>query len=66
VSKYIGETEKNLEKVFNIAEDGGAILFFDEADTLFGKSTEVEDGHDRYPDIEVNLLIHRLENFNDF
>jgi SpoVK/Ycf46/Vps4 family AAA+-type ATPase len=54
VSKYIGETEKNLRHLFDAAEDGGAILFFDEADALFGKRSEVRDSHDRYANIEVN------------
>ena len=61
VSKYIGETEKNLRKLFDAAEDGGAILFFDEADALFGKRSEVRDSHDRYANIEVNYLLQRLE-----
>ena len=54
VSKYIGETEKNLRRLFDAAEDGGAILFFDEADALFGKRSEVRDSHDRYANIEIN------------
>ncbi len=61
VSKYIGETEKNLSRLFDAAEDGGAILFFDEADALFGKRTEVKDSHDRYANIEVNYLLQRME-----
>jgi hypothetical protein len=61
VSKYIGETEKNLRKVFDKAEDGGAILFFDEADALFGKRSEVTDSHDRYANIEINYLLQRIE-----
>ena len=61
VSKYIGETEKNLRRVFDAAEDGGAILFFDEADALFGKRTEVKDSHDRYANIEINYLLQRME-----
>jgi len=61
VSKYIGETEKNLRKVFDAAEDGGAILFFDEADALFGKRSEVKDSHDRYANIEINYLLQRME-----
>ncbi|MDB9329961.1 ATP-binding protein [Nodularia spumigena CS-591/04] len=61
VSKYIGETEKNLRKLFDAAEDGGAILFFDEADALFGKRSEVKDSHDRYANIEINYLLQRLE-----
>ncbi|MEP6897874.1 MAG: ATP-binding protein [Rhodanobacter sp.] len=63
VSKYIGETEKNLRKLFDAAEDGGSILFFDEADALFGKRSEVKDSHDRYANIEVNYLLQRLESF---
>ena len=63
VSKYIGETEKNLRKLFDAAEDGGAILFFDEADALFGKRSEVKDSHDRYANIEVNYLLQRMEDF---
>ena len=63
VSKYIGETEKNLKKVFDAAEQSGAILFFDEADALFGKRTEVKDSHDRYANIEVNYLLQRMEDF---
>jgi len=61
VSKYIGETEKNLRRVFDAAEDGGAILFFDEADALFGKRSEVKDSHDRYANIEVGYLLQRME-----
>jgi hypothetical protein len=61
VSKYIGETEKNLRRVFDKAEDGGAILFFDEADALFGKRSEVKDSHDRYANIEINYLLQRME-----
>jgi hypothetical protein len=63
VSKYIGETEKNLAKLFDAGEDGGAILFFDEADALFGKRSEVRDSHDRYANIEVNYLLQRMEAF---
>jgi hypothetical protein len=63
VSKYIGETEKNLRKVFDAAEDGGAILFFDEADALFGKRSEVKDSHDRYANIEINYLLQRMESY---
>jgi SpoVK/Ycf46/Vps4 family AAA+-type ATPase len=63
VSIYIGETEKNLRKLFDASEDGGAILFFDEADALFGKRSEVKDSHDRYANIEVNYLLQRLESF---
>ncbi len=61
VSKYIGETEKNLRTVFDRAEDGGAILLFDEADALFGKRSEVKDSHDRYANIEINYLLQRME-----
>jgi len=61
VSKYIGETEKNLRRVFDAAEAGGAILLFDEADALFGKRTEVRDSHDRYANIEVSYLLQRME-----
>ena len=61
VSKYIGETEKNLRRLFDAAEDGGAILFFDEADALFGKRSEVKDSHDRYANIEINYLLQRME-----
>jgi len=61
VSKYIGETEKNLRKVFDAAEDAGAILLFDEADALFGKRSEVKDSHDRYANIEVSYLLQRME-----
>jgi ATP-dependent 26S proteasome regulatory subunit len=64
VSKYIGETEKNLRRLFDAAEDGGAILFFDEADALFGKRSEVKDSHDRYANIEINYLLQRMEAFN--
>lgn len=64
VSKYIGETEKNLAKLFNAAEAGGAILFFDEADALFGKRSEVKDSHDRYANIEINYLLQRMEAFS--
>jgi len=61
VSKYIGETEKNLRKVFDAAEKGGTILLFDEADALFGKRSEVRDSHDRYANIEVSYLLQRME-----
>jgi hypothetical protein len=63
ISKYIGETEKNLRRVFDAAEDGGAILFFDEADALFGKRSEVKDSHDRYANIEINYLLQRVESY---
>ncbi len=61
VSKYIGETEKNLKRVFDAAECGGAILLFDEADALFGRRSEVRDSHDRYANIEVSYLLQRVE-----
>ncbi len=64
VSKYIGETEKNLRRLFDAAEHGGAILFFDEADALFGKRSEVKDSHDRYANIEINYLLQRMEAFS--
>jgi hypothetical protein len=63
VSKYIGETEKNLRRVFDAAEEGGAILLFDEADALFGKRSEVKDSHDRYANIEVSYLLQRMESY---
>jgi SpoVK/Ycf46/Vps4 family AAA+-type ATPase len=61
VSKYIGETEKNLRRIFDAAEEGGVILLFDEADALFGKRSEVKDSHDRYANIEVSYLLQRME-----
>lgn len=61
VSKYIGETEKNLRQVFDAAESGGTILLFDEADALFGKRSDVKDAHDRYANIEVSYLLQRME-----
>ncbi len=64
VSKYIGETEKNLRQLFDAAEGGGAILFFDEADALFGKRSEVRDSHDRYANIETSYLLQRVESFS--
>ncbi|BCL35106.1 ATP-binding protein [Nostoc sp. MS1] len=63
VSKYIGETEKNLRRVFDAAEEGGVILLFDEADALFGKRSEVKDSHDRYANIEVSYLLQRMESY---
>lgn len=63
VSTYIGETEKNLRKVFEAAEEGGAILYFDEADALFGKRSDVKDSHDRYAGIELNYLLGHMEKF---
>jgi AAA+ superfamily predicted ATPase len=64
VSKYIGETEKNLSRIFQEAESSNAILFFDEADALFGKRSEVKDAHDRYANIEINYLLQRIEEFD--
>ena len=64
VSKYIGETEKNLRRVFDAAEEGGAILLFDEADAIFGKRSEVKDSHDRYANIEVSYLLQRMEAYS--
>ena len=63
VSKYIGETEKNLSKVFASAETGNAILFFDEADALLGKRGEVRDAHDRFANMEVSYLLQRMEEY---
>ncbi len=63
VSKYIGETEKNLARIFDAAEEGGAVLLFDEADALFGKRSEVKDSHDRYANIEVSYLLQRMESY---
>ncbi|MHB8644173.1 MAG: ATP-binding protein [Thermomicrobiales bacterium] len=63
VSKYIGETEKNLRRVFDTAEGGGAILLFDEADALFGKRSEVKDSHDRHANIEVSYLLQRMDEY---
>jgi SpoVK/Ycf46/Vps4 family AAA+-type ATPase len=64
VSKYIGETEKNLSRVFDQAEHRNWILFFDEADALFGKRTQVSDAHDRYANQEVSYLLQRIEEFS--
>lgn len=64
VSKYIGETEKNLDRIFTAAESTNAILFFDEADTLFGKRSQVHDAHDRYANIEVGYLLQKLEEYD--
>jgi SpoVK/Ycf46/Vps4 family AAA+-type ATPase len=61
VSKYIGETEKNLDRIFARAEAGGVVLFFDEADALFGKRSDVKDSHDRYLIVETNYLLQRIE-----
>ncbi len=64
VSKYIGETEKNLERIFNEASSSNAILFFDEADAIFGKRSEVKDAHDRYANIEISYLLQRMEAYD--
>jgi SpoVK/Ycf46/Vps4 family AAA+-type ATPase len=64
VSKYIGETEKNLNRIFNAANDSNAILFFDEADALFGKRSEIKDAHDRYANIEIAYLLQKMEEYS--
>jgi hypothetical protein len=64
VSKYIGETEKNLERIFSEAQSSNAILFFDEADAIFGKRSEVKDAHDRYANIEISYLLQRMEGYD--
>ena len=64
VSKYIGETEKNLDRIFEEAQDSNAILFFDEADAIFGKRSEVKDSHDRYANIEIAYLLQRMEEYD--
>jgi SpoVK/Ycf46/Vps4 family AAA+-type ATPase len=64
VSKFIGETEKNLSRIFSEAETSNAILFFDEADALFGKRSEVRDSHDRYANIEISYLLQRMEEYD--
>jgi AAA+ superfamily predicted ATPase len=64
ISKYIGETEKNLSRLFDKAEDKNWILFFDEADALFGKRTDIRDAHDKYANQEVSYLLQRIEAFN--
>lgn len=64
VSKYIGETEKNLDRVFTEATTSNAILFFDEADAIFGKRSEVKDSHDRYANIEISYLLQRMETYD--
>lgn len=63
VSKFIGDTEKNLAKLFDAAEDAGAVIFFDEADALFGRRSKVSDAHDRYANLEVAYLLQRIEEF---
>jgi hypothetical protein len=64
VSKYIGETEKNLERIFSAAESANAVLFFDEADAIFGKRSEVRDAHDRYANLEIAYLLQRMEQYD--
>jgi len=64
VSKYIGETEKNLERIFGAARNSNAILFFDEADALFGKRSEVRDAHDRYANVEISYLLQKMEEYD--
>jgi SpoVK/Ycf46/Vps4 family AAA+-type ATPase len=64
VSKYIGETEKNLERIFSEATHSNALLFFDEADALFGKRTEVREAHDRFANIEISYLLQRMERYD--
>ena len=63
VDKYIGQTEKNLKRLFDAADISDTILFFDEADSLFGRRTEVRDSHDRYANLEVSYLLERMERF---
>jgi hypothetical protein len=63
VSKYIGETERNLRRVFDAADEGGTLLLFDEADALFGKRSDVKDSHDRYANLEVSYLLQRMEDY---
>jgi SpoVK/Ycf46/Vps4 family AAA+-type ATPase len=64
MSKYVGETEKNLERIFAAAEHSNAILFFDEADALFGKRSEVRDAHDRYANVEISYLLQKMEEYD--
>ena len=61
ITKYIGETEKNIDKIFEEAASSNTVLFFDEADALFGKRTKIKDSHDRYANIEVNYLLQKIE-----
>ena len=63
MNKYIGETEKNLKRIFDAADVADVVLFFDEADSLFGKRTEVSDAHDRYANLEISYLLERMERF---
>jgi SpoVK/Ycf46/Vps4 family AAA+-type ATPase len=64
MSKYVGETEKNLERIFSAAHNSNAILFFDEADALFGKRSEVKDAHDRYANVEISYLLQKMEEYD--
>jgi SpoVK/Ycf46/Vps4 family AAA+-type ATPase len=64
ISKYIGETEKNLDRIFETAKAKAGILLFDEADALFGKRTEIRDAHDRFANTVINYLLQRIENFS--
>lgn len=61
VSRFVGETERNLDRLFATAEASGAVLFFDEADALFGKRSDVKDSHDRYANVEVSYLLQKIE-----
>ncbi|MEO8057990.1 MAG: ATP-binding protein [Burkholderiales bacterium] len=63
LSRYVGETEKNLDRLFALATASGAVLFFDEADALFGKRSDVKDSHDRYANVEVGYLLQKMESF---
>lgn len=63
VSKWVGETEKNLRRIFEAARDSGAVLLFDEADALFGKRSEVRDSHDRYANVEISYLLQAMESY---
>jgi SpoVK/Ycf46/Vps4 family AAA+-type ATPase len=63
VSRYIGETEKNLDRIFAEAEKKGAVLLFDEADALFGRRTDVKDSHDRYANLDTGYLLRRMESY---
>ena len=65
VSKYIGETEKNINRIFHEAKTSNAIIFFDEADAIFGKRTEIKDAHDRYANVEVSYLLQKLEEHDE-
>src|SRR5437763_7795255 len=64
MNKYIGETEKRIKEVFDLSERGNVLLFFDEADALFGQRTQVKDAHDRFANIEIDYLLQRMEQFD--